>query len=236
MDFSEYKKRLGAEPLSRDSALLEARRSGEEFERAAVEAEALEARIEATLNFPVDDDELLGRVLAIPAAERRPRFSWMARAASILVLLGLVSVAWYQGRQPATVEEYVAWHFQHDGDRVLSMAQPDFDATTVTEIMAGFEVATSPELVSMVRYMKLCPTLHGKGAHMILATESGPVTVIYMPDTVVENATLVRFEGMTGRLIALASGSAAIIRPDGQSLDGLDTLLQGSIAKSTVDT
>ena len=46
MDFSEFLRRLGADPGNRDPEFLHARKSDPEFEQAAAAAEAFEARLE----------------------------------------------------------------------------------------------------------------------------------------------------------------------------------------------
>ena len=55
MDFSEFLRRLGAEPGKQDSEMLEARQSSEEFERAAVAAERFESRLTRAVQLPVPE-------------------------------------------------------------------------------------------------------------------------------------------------------------------------------------
>ncbi len=174
-------------------------------------------------------------MLAIPAIDRRPRFNWMARAASVAVLVGLASLVWYQSNQPETLEEYVAQHFGHDGELVISRASDDFDAGQVNRVLANFDATASDELAGKVGYIKVCPTLHGKGAHMVLASGDGPVTVIFMPDTEVASTTVIRFDAMSAQVVRLERGSAAIITPEGQSVQGIETLLRRSITPRSVD-
>ena len=77
--------------------------------------------------------------------------------------------------------------------------------------------------------IKYCPTPDGKGVHMILNTETGPVTVFYMPDTQVTDKELLAFDNMEAILVDLQSGSAAIIGPDQQLISSLYNLVQDSI-------
>ena len=235
MDFSEFKRRIGAEPLSTDPELLDARRSAAEFEQAAREAEAFEARLGKALRVKVDEPVLLGEILDIPGRARPAGLRWLAIAASVLLVIGAGGIAWYRASQPGTVQEYVAYHYRHDGADVLSKAKPDFDRTEVNRILARFGMNASPELVSQVSYIKICPTLHGHGAHMVLATAEGPVTVIFMPDTTVTSPVTVRFDKMAARVVALASGSAAIIASPNQPVGDLGALLRNDLTPIAAD-
>ena len=58
MNFSEFKKRLGAEPRSRDPEMLSARDSSQQFETAAREAEDFEDKLEAVIKVEAPADLL----------------------------------------------------------------------------------------------------------------------------------------------------------------------------------
>ena len=238
MNFSEFKERLGAEPRSDDADLLAAARSGPEFEAAAREAASLEDRIEATLRFPVDEGALLSGILDIPAEEAAPRrsgFRWMAMAASLVVMVGAAWTIGYMAGQPETLEDYVVSHFRHDGDAVVGRMDPAFDPTEVNAVLASFGAEAGPALTSQVGYIKICPTLHAKGAHMVLATAEGPVTVIYMPETTVGEPVLLQFDGMQAEVITVGAGAAAIIAPEGQSPARVQTLLREQLQPLSAD-
>ena len=64
MNFSEFKKLIGADPLNRDPETLRARNSAPEFEVAAREAEAFEEKLQAALNISAPPD-LLADIKAI---------------------------------------------------------------------------------------------------------------------------------------------------------------------------
>jgi len=235
MDFSEFKRRIGAEPMSTDPELQDARGSSPEFEQAAREAEAFEAKLGRALQVNVDEQSLLAGILDIPGKARRPDHRWLAIAASVVLAIGVAGIAWYRAGQPGTVEAYVAYHYRHDGAEVLSKARRDFDRTEVNRILARFGMSAAPELVSHISYIKICPTLHGHGAHMVVATAEGPVTVIFMPDTTVTGPLTLRFDDMAARVVALASGSAAIIASPEQPVAGLDTLLRNDLTPVAAD-
>ena len=109
-----------------------------------------------------------------------------------------------------SVEQYVAYHYHHDGEKVLISSEGRV-AEDVDAILARFDVEMAPDLSRMVSLIKYCPTPEGKGAHIVLNTKEGPITVIYMPGTPVTDGELMDFDGMQAQLVSLAGGSAAII-------------------------
>jgi hypothetical protein len=64
---------------------------------------------------------------------------------------------------------------------------------------------------------------------MVLATEHGLVTLIYMPDTSVTDGERVNFDGLEAMLVTLQSGSAVIIGPEFRQVAELHSLVQESI-------
>ncbi|MDX1380522.1 MAG: DUF3379 family protein [Xanthomonadales bacterium] len=234
MNFSDFKKWLGAEPRSRDADIEAARRSGPEFEQAAAEAEAFEDRLEAALRVAAPD-ELLARIREIPdhpaatARRRGPRWMAWAMAASVVVAAGAATLVWNQSQRYESVQDYVAAHFEEDGEMVLSRAVGFSSEERVHEMMARIGHTMDPALVESIRYIKICPTPDGRGAHMVVHTDTGPVTVIFMPGTEVRDGQRLAFDGMHAELVALDHGAAAIIGAEAQTLDGARLALQGAI-------
>ena len=64
MNFSEFKKLIGADPGNRDAEILLARQSAPEFESAAAEAEAFEEKLQVALNIQPPAD-LLDQIKSI---------------------------------------------------------------------------------------------------------------------------------------------------------------------------
>jgi hypothetical protein len=231
MDFSEFKRLLGADPRNAEPSFQRARHSSPEFETAAAEAEQFEAILErAALIKPPDD--LLEGLLAIgrkpPVPDRGRRWLPMALAASVLLTAGASGWLWNMNHRWDSVEDYVADHYRHDGEMMP-------DGASVKDVLAlfsGLNMQAAPALADIVGVIKYCPTPDGKGIHMILNTPSGPVTVIYMPDTPVIDREMFAFDKVEAILVDLKSGSAAIIGPDQQSISGLYAFVQESITPS----
>ncbi|NIP18100.1 MAG: DUF3379 family protein, partial [Xanthomonadales bacterium] len=196
-------------------------------------AEAFERKLQRAVEIGVDE-AVLDDILDIPnrsaseAATRRPP-AWLAMAAGILLVAGVAGIVWLQGPRPTTVEEYVAQHHFHDGVHLLDRTAGTSDPDEAREILAGLGLDTDSLLAGRIAVIKYCPTMDGRGIHMVVNTENGPIQVIYMPATPVEDGKDFRFEQMHAHLVSLDRGSAAVIGSLGQPVTGLDALLRQSL-------
>jgi hypothetical protein len=237
MNLDDFKRLLGADPWNREPETLRARHSGPEFEQAAAEVEAFERKLQAALEVP-DDPALSERILAVSAqaASRRGPPGWLALAASVVLVAGSLGIVWLQSRQPSDLGQYLLEHYAHDGASLVDRAGAVADPAELARILADFGVEASPPLAGRVRLIKYCPTPDGRGAHMVLASPEGPVHLIYMPATGVSDGQDIRFDGMHAQLLALTTGSAAMIAPDSQPLGELERLVRSSIVPLQTDT
>ena len=231
MNFSEFKRMLGAEPRSRDPELMHARESAPEFEAAAVEAEQFETGLERAVMIPTPDGLLedLKALSQQPVNYDQPRRWWpMALAASVLMAVGAAGLTWNLNQGWDSVEDNVMDHYRHDGSQAITLAGTG-SAGDVQALLAELDVQALPALAGIVGVIKNCPTPDGKGIHMILNTESGPVTVFYMPETRVKDRENLAFDGINAILVELQRGSAAIIGPDQQLVSSLHDVIQDSL-------
>jgi hypothetical protein len=232
MNYSEYTRLLGADPRNRDPEFLRARDSSPEFREAALEADRFESRLERALAVepPADLVEVLGRIPLLEQHRSKKGGAWWptALAASLLLAVGAAGLYWKV--QPAwdTVPDYVVDHYRHDGAMLLAHANGDA-AVDVSDMLAAFGVKAEPELAGIVRVVKSCPTPDGKGVHMVLNTERGLITVIYMPETPVADGERLTFDDREALLVALPKGSAVIIGSSQQSIANFQPLVRGAI-------
>jgi len=145
-------------------------------------------------------------------------------AASVLIAVGAAGLIWNVQHSWDSVEEYVMDHYRHDGELSLSGSSVD----EVRELFSGLDADVAPALARIVGVIKYCPTPDGKGVHMILNTENGPVTVIYMPETGVTDREHMEFDQVNALYVAMERGSAIIISPQ-PDVDSLYALVQQSI-------
>ncbi len=234
MNFSEFIRQLGAEPLSQDPEFLRASSSSPEFQQAAEEAEAFEKKLTRAmdLQFPDDTMESILQISRLPASvaadSTTPWWRSMALAAGILIAIVASGISWNMNRGWDSVDEYVPDHYRHDGSRLVARAG---EKTTqdIQRFFASFNVEAAPELAEIISVIKYCPTPNGKGVHMVLNTRAGPVTVIFMPATEVNDRETLEFDGMQALLVSLEKGSAAIIGTGSEAVLALYSVTQNSI-------
>ena len=235
MNFSEFKKLIGADPGNRDPETLRARHSSPEFEAAAVEADVFEAKLQTALHIqpPADLLDQLKKISQQPVRQR----NWvpLALAASLLVFVSAAGLVWKQSRTWDSVESYVADHYSHDGSDMTANATDYLSDQDISKILAKLDARADQELAGRIKLIKFCPTPDGRGAHMVVSTDQGPVTVFYMPKTQVTDGEMVEFDQMHALLVSLEHGSAAIIGEQSQNLENLVSTLRVSLKTGLVD-
>ncbi len=234
MNFSEFKKLIGADPLNRDSETLRARNSAPEFEDAAAEAEAFEEKLQSALLIQPPAD-LLDSIKTISQQPTKRR-NWipLALAASLLITVGAVTVVWKQSHQWESVEAYVADHYSHDGSKLVAQATDIVAQKDIDKIMAKLGATAGEQLSGRIKFIKFCPTPEGRGAHMVVSTDQGPMTIIFMPETQVTDGQMLEFDQMHAMLVNLEHGSAAIIGEQGQAVENLQAMVRESLKTGLV--
>ena len=235
MNFSEFKKLIGADPGNKNPETLRARRSSPEFEEAAVEAEVFEEKLTKALHIQPPAD-LLDQIKDISQQPVRKR-NWvpLAMAASLLVFVSAAGLVWKQSHTWDSVESYVADHYSHDGSKTAAKATDYLSDQDISKILAKLDAKADQELAGRIKLIKFCPTPDGRGAHMIVSTDQGPVTIFYMPNTQVTDGEMVKFDQMHALLVSLDHGSAAIIGKQSQNIESLVATLRNSLKTGLVD-
>ena len=239
MNFSEFKRLIGADPWNRDPEILRARNSAPEFEAAAAEAEAFEEKLQSALHIQPPADLLEGikgisrEVENIQPAKQR-RWMPLALAASLLIAVGAVGMVWKQSRQWDNVEAYLADHYSIDGDALVAQATDIVSEQDIARIMASLNASADQQLSGRIKFIKFCPTPEGRGAHMVVSTDQGPMTIIFMPKTQVTDGEMVKFDQMHAFLVSLEHGSAAIIGKQSQAVESMEAVIRESLKTGLV--
>ncbi len=230
MNFSEFKELLGADPYSQDPAFLRARHQGGEFTEAATEADAFEQKLQQALAAPAPEglaESIIGHVQQKPGHRIRT-WQWAA-AAGLFMALGAALVVNYQRYQFGSVEEYVLQHWQHDGVAIELQAAAPVSSERIRSVLTAVGASADEAIGGKIHYIKKCPTPDGKGAHMVVMTDSGPVTVIYMPKMDLDKAKHMSLESKQAYLIVMDRGSAALIGNSQADLQALEPMVRKHI-------
>ncbi len=234
MSFSEFKKLIGADPRSRESRTIEARESNPEFETAAREAKVFEDKLEAALHIPPPEG-LLKQIKDI-SLQGAYRSNWipMALAATLVIAVGVSGLVWKQATRWGSIEDYLSDHYSHDGASLVAKAVAPVDKADIDRILARLDTSMNQQLAENIRFIKFCPTPDGRGAHMVIDTAQGLMTVILMPHTDVADGQLIEFQDMRALLVSLGTGSAAIIGDQNQGFEELQAMVRQSLSLDVV--
>ena len=229
MNLSEFIRQLGTDPNSQDPQFLRVRDSAPEFIRATRESAQFEHKLARAIAVPVPMSLLADlKETARTTAGGPTRWRYYAMAAGLLLALTAAGITWRMSTlRFDSVEHYVAYHYHHDGEDVLARADGQ-RADNIEEVLSGFNIKLAPGLAGRVSLIKFCPTPAGMGAHLVVTTASGPVTIIFMPDTLVADGEMLAFDGMQAQLVGLGRGSAAVIGTSSQNVAELHSLVQSS--------
>jgi len=224
MNLLEFKRQLMTAPRERTGEMRQARAQGGEFALAAAESDRFESALERALRVPVPnglaDSIILAQSFREPESSNWhwPQFSAIAASLALAVALVTFVVVGRQGEGPLDMQTYLAGHWAHDGPQVMAAAttQPS-SLDRIEYVFSELGVQLSPELMQRVRVSKFCPTPDGAGAHVVLATDQGPVTMYYMPRTRVPQAptSFTLNGGMESTVINLERGSLALVAEAG---------------------
>ncbi len=235
MNFSEFIRILGSDPDNQDPEFLRARESSPEAIQAASESDHFERQLKQAVQAPIPEDLVQNlKNLARPEPVRRNPWRDYAIAASLLLAVVVAGLSWRANQGWESVDQYVVQHYALDGDKLV-LKSNGLQADNVEQILAQFQVAMTPEMERMVGLITYCPTPAGKGAHMVINTEQGPITVIFMPDTTVTDGEMVEFDGMKAQLVALERGSAAIIGTMTQPVSSFHAMVQNAIVPLSLE-
>jgi len=234
MNFSEFKKLIGADPRNRDPETLRARNSAPEFEAAAAQAEEFEEKLQTALLVqpPAGFVDEIKSIAQQPARQRK----WipLALAASLLITVGAVGLVWKQSHQWDNIEDYLADHYSHDGYAFVAQAKDIVAEQDINKIMTSLNASADQQLSGNIMFIKLCPTPDGRGAHFVVRTDQGLMTIIFMPNTPVTDGEMVEFDQMHAYLVSLEHGSVAIIGNQSQAVENLEIMIRNSLKTGLV--
>jgi len=229
MDEQVLTHHLMIDPDPKNPELVEAARSSKECADALQDSQRFEKELGEALMLPVHPGRAEDVIARRQAQQRAPALPWMlASAAAVLLAVGVAAVQFLpendsQARDLDGVWLHVAEHWQHDGARVLAASQiMQSEGDDIESLLAGLGVDIAPELTARVTLGKLCPTPDGNGAHLILDSDDGPITLIVMPGARAPGPPTAQAlrDGQQAWLVGLDHGSVAVIaNPDQGAFD-----------------
>ena len=222
MNCEDFKKAISADP----SATFEgAGHAAGCTDCAAFQAEmrALDARIGKALAIdvpaltmpelpPIEDDN----VVNLPFTRRGRAPAWLAIAASFA--LAAVIITQFLGNPvvyDSLADEIIA-HQDHEPNALKvtdeAVSERRFDR------VVNASVGTMDRNVGLITYAQSC-VINGKTVpHLVMQGAEGPITLLLMPDEMVDMAQQINGNGINGVILPVGDGSIAIIGERGENL------------------
>ncbi len=209
MNYFEFKKILDADPYSKDPDFLQAKKDDIRCKRAYQEAMANEQLIIAALSIPVPQHDIAHiKFKQTQVRQGRMKNHFFAIAASMVLIFG-AGAFFLNNNASSDLENFINEALMMEP--AVYMSDTEIPQDTLAPLFASINTVMDGNLGD-VHFMKLCPTLNGKGARMVVMNElNQPITVLYMPNSPIDEDISMQMDGFTGKIVALEQGSAAII-------------------------
>ncbi|MCA1778964.1 MAG: DUF3379 domain-containing protein [Xanthomonadaceae bacterium] len=229
MNLLEFKRRLMTDPGARSAEMRAERARDDEFAAAADASNRFEIMLHRAVSVPVPHGLAEQIILRQSLEQQNAKPAWrgiLAIAAALALAVALTTFNLVE-RNPTMPQmaEHIAWHWQHDGPQTLATASGELasDTDQVRRVFSELGVHIEPALLAKVRLTKFCPTPDGAGAHVVLATEQGPITLYYMPRTRIPSspASIPLADGMQSMVVNLERGSMALVAEAGADMPEL---------------
>jgi len=209
MNYFEFKKILDADPYSQDPDFLTAKNNDIKCRKAYKNAMQQESIINAALKIPVPNHNIqFIKFKQTLYSQKNHRNRFLAVAASITLLLG-TGLFFVLNQQQSDLEKFI-----NDAllmEPAVYMSDNEIPQEELEPLFASINTAINGQL-GKVHFMKICPTLNGTGARMVVMNDlNQPITVLYMPNSPVNKTLEMNIDGYKGKIVALEKGSAAII-------------------------
>jgi hypothetical protein len=170
--------------------------------------------------------------VALLVARRRFRAPlWMAVAATV-VLAAFVGLRMFGGHvtYPTLADEIVA-HLDHE-PYALRVTDEPVDARRLAKVVPE-NVAAMNHDAGLITYAQTCVINGNKIPHLVIQGEQGPVTILLLPDEVVDAPVTLEGESINGVILPVGSGSVAIIGEKHEKLEDIERSVVNSVTWST---
>jgi hypothetical protein len=231
MDCNAYRRSMMADPRDADPRLREHRESCHDCKLFTEGLLRFESRLDRALHVAVPADNVLPlHAKSMPALRVPNRRRWLAMAASVLMAVVVAGVLWVAGPGSSLAADVVT-HMGGEPD-AWSTRAPVLDSE-LEAVLRDSHLRLSAE-AGPVSYAASCEFRGHHVPHLVLQTESGPVTVMVL---VHENVPKpMRFEegGYRGVIVPVAGhGSLAVLTrgssTDIKAVEAIAARVQGSI-------
>jgi len=154
---------------------------------------------------------------------------WVGLAAS-LVIATVVGVRFLSNDvvYPSLADEIIA-HLDHE----LGALQVTDKAVSERKLTRVVERDVAEMDIDLITYARTCVINGHTIPHLVIQGERGPITLLLLPDEMVDSAVALEGVGITGVILPVGNGSIAIIGERDEPLDDLKHQLVNTVKWST---
>jgi len=174
--------------------------------------------------LPISDDELKITNLPFGRGQRRT-LVWVGLAASVL-LATVVGARFFSQDvvYPSLAEEIVA-HLDHEPRSRVVTAK----AVSERKLSRVVEEDVAEMDIGLITYANSCVINGHVIPHLVIQGDRGPITLLLLPDEMIDMAVPLDGVGITGVILPVGSGSIAIIGERDEPLDKIEQRLVNSV-------
>jgi hypothetical protein len=199
---------------------------------------ALERKIGQALALRVPDVRMpeladldTENVVSLPARRRLTTSTWLAVAATVVVaaFVGIRMVG-NNVTYPSLSAEIIA-HLDHEPYALRVTDKPVSDRKLNRVVPAS--VAKMNNDGGLITYAQTCVINGKKIPHLVIQGKRGPVTILLMPDEMIDGAVELHGESINGVILPVGSGSIAIIGEGDEYLQDIQKSVVNSVVWDT---
>ena len=237
MNCEDFKKAIAAEPQATFEGGAEHVAACESCTAFMAEMQALDARIAGALAIDVpelrlpdlpdiEEDNVVNMPFQRKGRKSMPLWIGMAASFALAAVIGIQLI----GTDPAgeySLSEEILAHLDHEPGalRATNVAVSEDRLSRVVNPSVG----TMDRDVGLVTYAQSC-IINGKTVpHLVIQGEKGPVTLLLMPDEMVDGAITLDGEGVNGVILPVGNGSVAIIGERDEALGQIEQRVIDSV-------
>jgi hypothetical protein len=218
MDCDRYRRAMMADPHDPDPELGEHRASCRECNLFSDRLSRFESRLERALRVPLPSDraEPLGAKLP-QRALRSPAYrkGWLAMAASVLLAVIVAGALWVAAPGPSLAADVVTHMAGEPEAWGTTVAVPDSALQDVLR-ESHLHLAAGAAVVS---YASSCTFRGHRVPHLVMQTDSGPVTVMVLVHERVAKRAEFDEQGYRGVIVPVAGHGSLAVLTRGEATD-----------------
>lgn len=228
----DLRRMLMSEPQRRDAGIAEHLQDCAACTNFARDMAALDARLETAFKVPVPEG--LEARIALDGSlknRRRPLRSWMALAASVVMVGLLTTFAWrHEHPSDAVLANAVVKHIENpeEADAIAPNRELIHDAAYIEGVMhtagAGMQGGMDD-----VTYAQVCLFRGERVAHLVVHGANGPVTIMLLRHIHVDKSVPVDEDGFHGVIVPAGKGSIAIVTNNNTPVQPMESELTSKV-------